>query len=161
MVIRSRPATARTAKTRPAYAIDSVDHALRPNLAVGASYIWRKYDNFRWDDTVGLSASDYSAVDYTATGTTNLSVNLPTVALHGSSVARFALLHRNVPGVLARIDALVGEHGLNVDGQVLGTRGELGYVVTDVNAPLPPRLVAALQEFPETIRLVTPGPTPR
>ena len=29
MVIRSRPATARTAKTRPAYAIDSVDHALR------------------------------------------------------------------------------------------------------------------------------------
>ncbi len=29
MVDRSRPATARTAKTRPAYAIDSVDHALR------------------------------------------------------------------------------------------------------------------------------------
>jgi len=29
VVIRSRPATARTAKTRPAYAIDSVDHALR------------------------------------------------------------------------------------------------------------------------------------
>ncbi|WP_409333115.1 phosphoglycerate dehydrogenase [Trujillonella humicola] len=100
-------------------------------------------------------------VDYTATGTTTLSVNLPSVVLHGSSAARFSLLHRNVPGVLARIDALVGEHGLNVDGQVLGTRGELGYVVTDVNAPLPPRLVAALQEFPETIRLVTPGPTPR
>jgi len=29
VVDRSRPATARTAKTRPAYAIDSVDHALR------------------------------------------------------------------------------------------------------------------------------------
>lgn len=29
MVDRSRPATARTARTRPAYAIDSVDHALR------------------------------------------------------------------------------------------------------------------------------------
>ena len=29
MAIRSRPGTARTAKTRPAYAIDSVDHALR------------------------------------------------------------------------------------------------------------------------------------
>ncbi|MGY1770906.1 phosphoglycerate dehydrogenase [Blastococcus sp. SYSU D00813] len=100
-------------------------------------------------------------IDYTATGTTTLSVNLPAVVLHGSSAARFSLLHRNVPGVLARIDALVGEHGLNVDGQVLGTRGELGYVVTDVSAPLPPQLVAALQEFPETIRLVTPGPNPR
>ncbi|WP_369254958.1 phosphoglycerate dehydrogenase [Geodermatophilus amargosae] len=92
-------------------------------------------------------------VDYTGTGTTNLSVNLPTVALHGSSVARFALLHRNVPGVLARVDALVGEHGLNVDGQVLATRGELGYAVTDVSGPLPEDLLAALEALPEAVRL--------
>ena len=92
-------------------------------------------------------------VDYTGTATTTLSVNLPTVALHGSSAARFALLHRNVPGVLARVDALVGEHGLNVDGQVLATRGELGYVVTDVNAAVPPDLLAALEALPETVRL--------
>jgi D-3-phosphoglycerate dehydrogenase / 2-oxoglutarate reductase len=94
-------------------------------------------------------------VDFTATGTTNLSVNLPTVALHGSSVARFALLHRNVPGVLARVDALVGEHGLNVDGQVLATRGELGYAVTDVSGPLPADLLAALETLPEAVRLTT------
>ncbi|PWW24085.1 D-3-phosphoglycerate dehydrogenase [Geodermatophilus normandii] len=94
-------------------------------------------------------------VDYTGTGTTNLSVNLPTVALHGSSAARFALLHRNVPGVLARVDALVGEHGLNVDGQVLATRGELGYAVTDVSGPLPADLLAALEALPEAVRLTT------
>ena len=99
-------------------------------------------------------------VDYTATGTTTLSVNLPTAVLHGSSAARFGLLHRNVPGVLARADALVGEHGLNVDGQMLATRGELGYAVTDVSAPLPPELLAALRALPETIRLTTyDGPT--
>ncbi|MEX5716987.1 phosphoglycerate dehydrogenase [Geodermatophilus maliterrae] len=92
-------------------------------------------------------------VDFTSSGTTTLSVNLPTVALHGSSAARFALLHRNVPGVLARADALVGEHGLNVDGQVLATRGELGYAVTDVSATPPPELLAALGELPETVRL--------
>ena len=66
-----------------------------------------------------------------------------------------------MPGVLARIDALVGEHGLNVDGQVLATRGELGYVVTDVNAPLPAELLAALQAFPEALRLATPAPRAR
>ncbi len=91
--------------------------------------------------------------DYTRAGTTTLSVNLPTVALHGGSAERFAVLHRNVPGVLARVDALVGQHGLNVDAQVLATRGELGYVLTDVNAPLPSDLVTALQALPETIRL--------
>src|SRR3954452_11152793 len=93
--------------------------------------------------------------DYTRTGTTTLSVDLPAVALHGSSAARFALLHRNVPGVMARVDAPVGEHGLNVDGQVLATRGELGYAVTDVNAALPAALLAALRALPETVRLTT------
>ncbi|MCA0145389.1 phosphoglycerate dehydrogenase [Blastococcus sp. LR1] len=93
--------------------------------------------------------------DYTRTGTTTLSVNLPAVALHGSSADRFGLLHHNIPGVLARVDALVGDHGLNVDGQVLGTRGQIGYVVTDVNAVLPAELLAALRELPETVRLTT------
>jgi D-3-phosphoglycerate dehydrogenase len=97
-------------------------------------------------------------VDYTAAGTTTLSVNFPAVALHGSSAARFGLLHSNVPGVLARVDALVGEHGLNVDGQVLATRGQLGYVVTDVNGDMPAALLASLRALPETVRLMTcPG----
>ncbi len=99
-------------------------------------------------------------VDYTRSGTTTLSVNLPAVVLHGDSAARFALLHRNVPGVLARADALVGEHGLNVDGQVLATRGELGYAVTDVSAPLPRGLVAALETMPEAVRLTALPPPP-
>jgi D-3-phosphoglycerate dehydrogenase / 2-oxoglutarate reductase len=94
-------------------------------------------------------------VEYARTGTTTLSVNLPTVALHGSSAARFSLLHRNVPGVLARVDALVGDHGLNVDGQVLATRGELGYVVTDVSGDMPPALLGSLRGLPETVRLAT------
>ena len=94
-------------------------------------------------------------VDYSHSGTTTLSVNLPPVALHGSSGARFALLHRNVPGVLARADALVGEHGLNVDGQVLATRGELGYAVTDVSGALTPELLTSLRALPETVRLTT------
>jgi D-3-phosphoglycerate dehydrogenase len=94
-------------------------------------------------------------LDYTRTGGTTLSVNLPAVALHGASTARFALLHRNVPGVLARVNALIGEHGLNVDGQILATRGELGYAVTDIDAELPAPLVASLRALPETVRLTT------
>jgi D-3-phosphoglycerate dehydrogenase / 2-oxoglutarate reductase len=97
-------------------------------------------------------------IDYRRTGTTTLSVNLPLASLTGSSVARFALLHHNVPGVLARVDALVGEHGLNVDGQVLATRGQLGYAITDVNAVLPAELLAGLEELPETVRLMTFDP---
>jgi D-3-phosphoglycerate dehydrogenase len=92
-------------------------------------------------------------LEYGRTGTTTLSVNLPAVALHGASPARFALLHRNMPGVLARIEALIAEHSLNVDGQVLATRGELGYVLTDVSADLPDDLLTSLRALPETVRL--------
>ena len=55
------------------------------------------------------------------------------------------------------VHALVGESGLNVDGQILVTRGQFGYVVTDVNAELPAALLAALRELPETVRLTTAG----
>jgi hypothetical protein len=48
---------------------------------------------------------------------------------------------------------------LNVDGQVLSTRGELGYVVTDVNGELPSSLPAMLRGLHETGRLLTfPSP---
>jgi D-3-phosphoglycerate dehydrogenase len=92
-------------------------------------------------------------VDYSRTGTTTLSVNLPPVALPGAPGTRFALLHRNVPGVLARVEALIASHGLNVDGQVLATRGELGYVLTDVSGDPPDDLLAALEGLPEKVRL--------
>ena len=44
---------------------------------------------------------------------------------------RLVHLHRNVPGVLAQVNGLLAEHGVNVEAQLLGTRGEFGYVVTD------------------------------
>lgn len=47
--------------------IAGLDHELRPGWGVGASYIWRRYDDFNWRDVVGLSSSDYQAVTYQAT----------------------------------------------------------------------------------------------
>ncbi|MEW5982642.1 MAG: TonB-dependent receptor [Acidobacteriota bacterium] len=43
------------------------DHELFAGWGLGASYIWRKYDRFRWDDTVGLTSADYTAVNFTPT----------------------------------------------------------------------------------------------
>ena len=36
---------------------------------------------------------------------------------------RLLLLHRNTPGVLATVNGVLAEHGINVEAQVLGTRG--------------------------------------
>ena len=91
---------------------------------------------------------------YAQDGATSLSVNLPSIPvgdIQGSH--RLAHVHRNVPGVLAKVNALFAEYGVNVDSQTLSTRGEVGYLLTDVNADYSPAMVERLEEMPETIRL--------
>lgn len=92
--------------------------------------------------------------DYLATGSTTLSVNLPNLALDARTGAhRLAHLHHNTPGVLAGINRLLAEHDVNIEGQLLATRGDLGYVVTDVSANLASDLCETLTVMPQTIRL--------
>jgi len=92
--------------------------------------------------------------DYLATGSTTLSVNVPNVALdQPPGVHRLAYLHRNVPGVLAAVNATLAEHGVNIEGQLLATHGELGYVVTDAGSPVDAAVVEALSSRPESVRL--------
>ncbi len=75
---------------------------------------------------------------YLQAGSTELSVNLPEVAVPPlESGARIALLHHNVPGVLASLNRDLAEQQANVTAQYLSTRGDQGYVVTDVSTALP------------------------
>jgi D-3-phosphoglycerate dehydrogenase / 2-oxoglutarate reductase len=92
--------------------------------------------------------------DFARDGTTSLSVNLPEVALPRSpGTHRLLLLHTNTPGVLAAVDGVLADHGINIEGQMLSTRGGLGYVVTDVAPFTAPDVVDVLAALPETVRL--------
>lgn len=96
----------------------------------------------------------HKIVDYLTTGSTTLSVNLPNLALEKTTgVARIAHLHRNTPGVLARVNNILAEHGENIEGQLLATRGELGYVVTDIGSSIEPETITALEAIEQTVRL--------
>jgi D-3-phosphoglycerate dehydrogenase len=95
--------------------------------------------------------------DYLDSGSTTLSVNLPSLSLERRpGMYRLAHQHINTPGVLATVNRILAEHSVNIEGQLLSTRGEYGYVVTDV-AELPDTLeadvVKALEAMPETIEL--------
>ncbi|HTX62091.1 MAG TPA: phosphoglycerate dehydrogenase [Acidimicrobiales bacterium] len=93
-------------------------------------------------------------VRYVEQGATSLSVNLPPVDVHDPpGTCRLLYVHRNVPGVLAELNSLIAEHGLNVEGELLGTRGEFGYVITDISAPPPVDLVKRLEALEVTVRL--------
>ena len=92
--------------------------------------------------------------DYATGGATTMSVNLPQViAAVEPGRSRILHVHRNVPGVLARVNTVIGDAGVNIEGQTLSTRGELGYVITDTVGPVRPDLADRLRELPETVRL--------
>jgi D-3-phosphoglycerate dehydrogenase / 2-oxoglutarate reductase len=100
-------------------------------------------------------------VDYMASGATSLSVNLPELALPvAAGTRRLVHLHQNVPGVLASIDRVLAEHGVNVEGQLLRTRDEFGYVLTDIVPEYSEDVLAELRAMPVTIRLRTCTPRP-
>ena len=93
--------------------------------------------------------------DFLGGGITTMSVNLPTVQLDGTATGRTRILHihRNVPGVLATANGVLADFGVNIDSQSLSTRGDLGYVITDVAGGVPAELLDKLRGLPETIRL--------
>jgi D-3-phosphoglycerate dehydrogenase len=91
---------------------------------------------------------------YVRTGSTALSVNMPNVDLPVRAGAHGLVhIHRNTPGVLASINAIFAEHRINIEGQALGTRGDVGYVITDIASDYTDEMLARLIHMDETIRL--------
>jgi D-3-phosphoglycerate dehydrogenase / 2-oxoglutarate reductase len=92
--------------------------------------------------------------DFVADGATSLSVNLPQVALPPTAGShRLAHIHSNVPGVMAEINSVLAAHGVNVEAQLLGTRGDLGYALTDIGVDYPEQVVEQLRAMIPTVRL--------
>jgi D-3-phosphoglycerate dehydrogenase / 2-oxoglutarate reductase len=93
--------------------------------------------------------------DFADSGHTTMSVNLPQVQTDIRVAGRSRLLHvhQNVPGVLATVNGLLANARVNIEGQVLATRGDLGYVITDIAGALTAELIDKLESMPETVRL--------
>jgi D-3-phosphoglycerate dehydrogenase len=70
-------------------------------------------------------------------------------------IHRLIHLHQNVPGVLAAINRVLAEHGVNVERQMLRTRDDLGYVVTDIGTSYSEEVLDELSAMDVTIRLRT------
>jgi D-3-phosphoglycerate dehydrogenase / 2-oxoglutarate reductase len=93
---------------------------------------------------------------YFEAGETMLSVNFPHCQLERTEQNhRLVHIHQNIPGILLAINKVIGERGINVERQVLDTRGDIGYALLDINQDCDPGLVAALEGIPHTIRFRT------
>ena len=75
-------------------------------------------------------------IDYSDSGSTMGAVNFPQVQLPTRPVgARFIHVHRNVPGMLRRLNEVFLQRDINIAAQYLQTDSEIGYVVVDAEEP--------------------------
>ncbi len=86
-------------------------------------------------------------------GATKGAVNFPEISyVEPTGTARILHVHRNAPGALGTLSSLLADHGLNIVTQQLQTRGQIGYVISDVDGVVTDEIMAALRAHPITIR---------
>lgn len=92
-------------------------------------------------------------VRFVQSGTTKGAVNFPEIPyqpLAGS--ARILHVHRNLPGAMGTLSNMMAEHGLNIVSQQLQTRGQIGYVISDVDGQVNDTIISVLRAHPITVR---------
>lgn len=93
-------------------------------------------------------------IDFINTGTIETSVNFPDIQLPTFHDAhRLIHIHEDHPGMMATIAQVLSEHGINIVGQFLKTSGGIGYLITDISKDYDERVINAIKQIPQAIRL--------
>ncbi|CAM1362565.1 3-phosphoglycerate dehydrogenase [Tenacibaculum soleae] len=90
---------------------------------------------------------------YINSGNTVDAVNFPNIRLPRQTNAhRFLHIHKNVPGVMAKINKVLAEYELNITGQYLSTDAKVGYVITDIDKEYNQEVLNELRKVEGTIK---------
>ena len=123
----------------------------------------RAFDNVILTPHIGGSTQEAQAnigievgekfVRYSDTGSTITAVNFPEVSIpQRPGTHRLLHIHRNVPGVLSAVNALFARNNINIAAQSMMTKGDVGYLIMDVEASASDAAIEALQTVEGTIR---------
>ena len=61
-------------------------------------------------------------------------------------------IHRNVPGVLRDINRIVSDRGANIQGQLLSTDADIGYLVMDLDQDVASLVCADMSALATSIK---------
>lgn len=92
-------------------------------------------------------------MDYMNSGSTVDAVNFPNIRLPKQlNSHRFLHIHRNVPGIMAKINEVLARYEMNISGQYLSTDSDVGYVITDLDKDYQKEVIQALKKVENTIK---------
>ena len=91
--------------------------------------------------------------DYLETGNVRNSVNLPAVSMTPSGVMRLCILHKNVPGMRAKITTLFGRDGVNVENLSNKSKGDWAYTMVDLAAHIGDDVLQDVRAMEHVVRV--------
>ncbi|MEN7548303.1 phosphoglycerate dehydrogenase [Rapidithrix thailandica] len=92
-------------------------------------------------------------IEYVNTGNTFNSVNFPNLQLPQLENAhRLLHIHKNVSGIIAKINGVLAQHNINIVGQYLKTNEQIGYVITDIDKTYSEEVIKDLKSIEHTIK---------
>lgn len=90
---------------------------------------------------------------YINSGNTVDAVNFPNIRLPRQVQShRFLHIHKNVPGIMAKINKILAKYDLNISGQYLSTDPKVGYVIVDLDKEYNKEVLAKLRKVEGTIK---------
>ena len=102
---------------------------------------------------IGVDVSN-KLLEYLEKGSSIGSHSIPALALPPQEgTHRILHIHKNVPGVLSKVNTLLSKNNINIEGQYLKTNEAVGYVVLDLDKNLSKDAVSLLAGMKDTIRL--------
>lgn len=91
--------------------------------------------------------------EFMNSGATYLSSNFPNLQLPKIDKShRLIHIHKNVPGIMAKINTVFAKHDINIVSQFLMTNSEIGYAITDINAEYDKQVFKSLKKIEQTIK---------
>ncbi|PCH68978.1 MAG: phosphoglycerate dehydrogenase [Bacteroidetes bacterium] len=92
-------------------------------------------------------------INYINRGNSYGSVNFPNIRLIPQVNAhRFLHIHKNVPGVMGKVNSILAKYDLNIVGQHLKTNEEIGYLISDVNKNYNKKVISDLKKVKGTVK---------
>lgn len=92
-------------------------------------------------------------IDYINKGFTKGCASLPNLVLSPLAGAhRLLHIHQNKPGMLAQINTLLWVKRINILGQYLKTKGDIGYLIVDIDQQYDESIIKDLKKIENTIR---------
>ncbi len=105
------------------------------------------------EDNCAIMAAE-ELQDYLDNGNITNSVNFPTIqAGVCDTVARIAILHKNIPNMLSQITTFFGKNELNIEHLANKSKGEYAFTLLDISKKMPSNTKEKLLEIDGVIRV--------